>query len=156
MTVSKIPQGYHAVTPYLVIPGADRAIDFYKQAFGAKERLRLQIPGGPVGHAELELGDSVIMLADEFPQMGVVGPQAGQRPPVSLCLYFTDADAVFAKAVELGATIDRPIQDQFYGDRSGTVRDPFGHYWTIATHIEDVPQEEVQKRFEAMMQQPPS
>jgi len=154
MSVSKIPAGYHSVTPYLVIAGADKAIEFYQQAFGAKERLRLQMPAGPVGHAELDIGDSIIMIADEFPQMGIVGPQAGQRPPVGVCLYVADADAVFAKAVELGATVDRPVQDQFYGDRSGTVRDPFGHYWTIATHIEDVPQEEVQKRFEAMMNQP--
>lgn len=151
MSVSPIPSGYHAVTPYLVISGADAAIEFYKAAFGATEALRLNGAGGKVAHAEIEIGDSRLMLADEWPDMGIVGPDPQRRTPVGFCLYVSDVDAVFDRAVQLGATVDRPVAVQFYGDRSGTVRDPYGHLWTIATHVEDVTQEEVQRRFDAMM-----
>ena len=152
-SVKPIPDGYPVIAPYMIIRGAARALDFYKQAFGAKERLRLEMPGGTIGHAEIELGGSVIMLADEFPQMGAKGPESYGGSPVTLHLYVEDVGAVVARAVSLGAKVTRPVQNQFYGDRSGTVVDPFGHTWNIATHVEDVSPEEVGKRFEALMKQ---
>jgi PhnB protein len=151
MPVSPIPAGYHSVTPYLIVSGAARAIEFYKKAFGAAEVLRLQSPDGKVGHAEVKIGDCHIMLADEFPEMGAKSPQSIGGTPVGLCIYLANVDAAFDKAVAAGGKVDRPVQDQFYGDRSGTIIDPFGHKWTLATHIEDVPQEEVERRFAAMM-----
>ena len=148
--VHYIPAGYHTATPYLIVNGAARAIEFYKQVFGATETFRMTGPGGKLGHAEIKIGDSQIMLADEFPEMDARSPEAMGGTPVSLLLYFEDADAVFARAVAAGAKTLRPVQDQFYGDRAGTVADPFGHKWTIATHKEDLSPEEVQKRAAAL------
>ena len=149
-TVKPIPDGYSVITPYLIIRGAAVALDFYKQAFGATERMRLDMPGGLVGHAEIQLGNSVIMLADEFPQMNCRGPEAYGGSPVSLHFYVTDVDAVVARAVSLGAKVTRPVANQFYGDRSGTISDPFGHTWNIATHVEDVSPEETTRRAAKM------
>ena len=148
--VKPVPDGYSNVTPYLVIKGAAAAIDFYKKAFGATELMRMPHPDGRIGHAELKFGDSHVMLADEFPEMNVVSPQTLGNSPVGLLLYVDDVDATFAKAVALGATVNKPLADQFYGDRTGTVVDPFGHKWTIATHKEDVSPEEMQRRIAAM------
>ncbi len=147
--VKSIPDGHHAVTPYLIIDGAARAIDFYKTAFGATELFRLAQPDGRVGHAELQIGDSRIMLADEFPEMGARGPRAVGGTPVTLHLYIDDVDAVVARAIAAGAKVLRPVQDQFYGDRSGMLEDPFGHYWHVATHTEDVSPEEMERRAAA-------
>src|SRR5216684_2657647 len=145
--VKSIPDGYHSITPYLVIKGAAAAIEFYKKAFAAVEFVRMPQPDGRVGHAELKIGGSVIMMADEYPEIEAVGPKTLGNSPVGLLLYVEDVDAVFAKAVSLGAVIKKPLADQFYGDRSGTVEDPFGHKWTIATHKEDVAPEEMKKRM---------
>ena len=150
MAVKPIPEGYHTVTPYLIVKGAAGAIEFYKKAFGAKELVRMPGPGGCVMHAEIKVGDSPIMMADEMPEMGYRGPQALGGTPVSICLYVENVDALFAQAVAAGANVMRPLQDQFYGDRSGTVTDPFGHVWTIATHKEDVSPAEMEKRMAAM------
>lgn len=147
--VSAIPEGYHTVTPYLIIDGASHAIDFYKEAFGATEVFRLNQPDGKVGHAELLIGDSYIMLADEFPDMGIRSPRALGGSPVGLMLYLDDVDAVVARALAAGAKLVKPIENQFYGDRSGQLEDPFGHGWTIATHVEDVPPEELERRMAA-------
>jgi len=144
-----IPDGYHNITPYLVIKGASAAIDFYKQAFGAVEIMRMPQPDGRVGHAELKFGDSHVMLADEFPELDVVGPITLGNSPVGLLLYVDDVDKTVERAVALGAKIKKPVQDQFYGDRSGTLIDPFGHKWTLATHKEDVSDEELRRRAEA-------
>ncbi len=148
--VKPIPEGYHSVTPYLVVTNAAEAIAFYHQAFGATELFRLPMPDGKIGHAEIKIGDSQIMLAEEFPEMGVRSPQAFGGTAVSLALYVEDADTVFDRAVFAGATTERPVQDQFYGDRCGTLLDPFGHRWTVATHKEDVAPEEMQRRMAAM------
>ena len=144
--VKPIPDGYPVVAPYLIIPGAARALEFYKEVFGAKERMRLDMPGGVLGHAEIQIGDSVVMMADEFPQMAMPGPAKYGGSPVSLHLYVTDVDAVVTKAVSLGATVTRAVANQFYGDRSGTITDPFGHTWNIATRVEDVSHEETARR----------
>jgi len=149
MAVKPIPEGYHTVTPYLVVKGGARALDFYKQAFGAKELFRFPGPGGKIMHAEIKIGDSPIMLADEFPEMGATSPESLGGTPVGIMLYVENVDALFNKAVAAGAKVSRPVIDQFYGDRSGTVTDPFGHKWTIATHKEDVSPEEMQKRAAA-------
>ena len=149
--VKPVPDGYHSVTPYLIVDGAAKAIAFYRQAFGAEELVRMDAPGGRVGHAELQVGDSRIMLADEFPEMGAKGPKSVGGTPVHLLLYVNDCDAVFARAVGAGATAKKPLADQFYGDRSGTVEDPFGHSWTIATHKEDVAPDEMERRAQAAM-----
>jgi PhnB protein len=153
MAVKPIPDGYHTVTPYLIVKGAAAAIEFYKKAFGATELMRMAGPGGCVMHAEVRIGDSLVMLADESPEMGARGPQTVGGSPVSLCLYVEDVDAVAGRATAAGAKVVRPVQDQFYGDRSGTFSDPFGHVWTIATHKEDVSHEEMKRRAEAFMQQ---
>jgi PhnB protein len=153
MAVKPIPDGYHTVTPYLYIRGAARALDFYKKAFGAVELMRMATPQGKVGHAEIKIGDSHLMLADEHPEMGARGPESLGGASAGLCLYVEDADARFHQAVAAGAKVVRPLKDQFYGDRSGTVADPFGHVWTIATHKEDVPPEEMRKRAEAAMKE---
>jgi PhnB protein len=150
--VKPIPDGYHTATPYLIVQGAAQAIDFYKAAFGATELFRMEGPGGKIGHAEIKIGDSPIMLADEHPDMGAVSPTTLGGSPVHMLLYVADVDAAFPRAVDAGAEISRPLQNQFYGDRSGTVKDPFGHTWTIATHVEDVPPEEMQARAAAAMQ----
>ena len=147
--VKPIPDGYHSITPYLCCDGASAAIDFYKRAFGATERLRMDAPGGKVGHAELEIGDSVIMLADEFPEMDFRAPKGGGGTPVNLHLYVDDVDATFARAVKEGARVLRPLEDKFYGDRSGSLADPFGHVWHLATHTEDLSPEEMKRRGEA-------
>jgi PhnB protein len=147
--VKPIPEGYHSVTPYLIVDGAAQAIEFYKQAFGAVEAFRMDIPGGKVGHAELKIGDSYLMLADEHPAMGARGPKTVGGSPISLVLYVEDVDAVVARAVEAGAKLTRPVADQFYGDRTGGVEDPFGHAWYVATHVEDVSSEEMEKRAAA-------
>src|SRR6185295_16707190 len=135
MSVKPIPDGYHTATPYLIVKGASDAIDFYKKAFGATELMRMPGPGGCVAHAEIKIGDSPIMLADEFPQMDARGPKTIGGTPVGLMLYVEKVDEVFARAIAAGAKELRPLQNQFYGDRSGTLEDPFGHKWTIATHI---------------------
>ena len=141
-----IPEGYPPVTPYLIVDGAAAAIDFYGSVLGAKERMRMDGPGGKIGHAELEIGDSVVMLADEHPEIGALGPRAVGGTPVSLHTYVEDADAVFARALDAGAKERSPMEDKFYGDRMGTFEDPFGHHWHVATHVEDVPPEEMAKR----------
>jgi len=146
-----IPEGYPRVTPYLIVDGANAAIDFYSSVLGASERMRMPMPGGRVGHAELQLGDSMIMLADENPEMEIRGPRAVGGTPVTLHVYVEDADATFRRAVEAGAKELRSVEDQFYGDRSGQFEDPFGHRWNVATHVEDVPPEEMSKRVEAAM-----
>ncbi|MBA3241034.1 MAG: VOC family protein [Acidobacteria bacterium] len=150
--VKPIPDGYHSLTPYLIVDGAARAIEFYKEAFGATEMMRMDEPGGKVGHAELKIGDSIVMLADEFPDMGRRGPQSIGGTPVSFMLYVEDVDAVVSRAVAAGGKLVRPIKDQFYGDRTGGVDDPFGHSWYIATHIEDVSPEEMERRAAAVHQ----
>jgi PhnB protein len=153
--VKPIPEGYHTVTPYLIIRGAAKAIDFYKKAFGATELFRMAQPDGRIGHAELKIGDSPIMLADEHPQMGAKSPEAFGGSPVSILLYVEDVDKVFNQAVAAGAKVERPVQNQFYGDRSGGVKDPFGHSWYLSTHIEDVSHAEMERRAkEAMKKQP--
>lgn len=141
-----IPDGYHTVTPYLVCRGASRAIDFYEKTFGAKELYRLEGPGGTVGHAELAVGDSRVMLADESPDGMWRSPQSVGGTAVSIVLYVEDVDVVFRRAISEGATEVQPLKNQFYGDRSGTLRDPFGHIWTINTHVEDVPEDEIARR----------
>jgi PhnB protein len=144
-----IPQGYCSITPYLVVKDAARAIEFYKRAFGATEMTRLVAPHGRIGHAELKIGNSVIMLADEFPDGGTRSPGSLGGSPVSLLLYVEDVDAVARRAVAGGARLLCPVKDQFYGDRSGTLVDPFGHQWQVATHKEDVPREEMRRRAAA-------
>jgi PhnB protein len=146
-----IPDGYPRVTPYLIVDDANAAIDFYIEVLGATERMRMSAPEGRVGHAELEIGDSMIMLADEFPDMGARSPKAIGGTPVSLHVYVEDADRVFDRAIEAGAQPLRPIEDRFYGDRSGEFEDPYGHRWSIATHVEDVPPGEMEKRAAAAM-----
>ena len=150
MAVKPVPQGYHTVTPYLIVEDGAAAIEFYKKAFGAKELLRFPGPGGKLMHGEIQIGDSPIMLADEFPEMGARSPQALGGTPVGICLYVPDVDSLFNQAIQAGGKVERPLQNQFYGDRSGTFIDPFGHKWTIATHIEDVTPEEIGRRMAAM------
>jgi PhnB protein len=145
--VSFQPAGYHTVTPYLIVKGASQAIDFYKKAFTATERMRMDMPDGKIGHAEINIGDSVVMLADEFPDMGIRSPQTLGGSPVSILIYVGDVDAVVQQAVGAGAAIERPVEDKFYGDRMGSVRDPFGHQWHIGTHKEDVSMEEMKRRM---------
>jgi uncharacterized glyoxalase superfamily protein PhnB len=148
-----IPTGYHAITPHLVIKGAAEAIEFYKRAFGAEELGRMPIPGSDgqmrVGHAALQIGDSRLMLADECPEYGVLGPNGSS--PVAIHLYVTDADATFDRAVEAGARVTMPLADMFWGDRYGKLVDPFGHHWSIATHQEDLTPEQMQERMQAHM-----
>lgn len=141
-----IPDGYHSVTPYLIVKDAARAIAFYEQAFGAKELFRMAEPDGRVGHAELQIGDSRVMLADEHPEIQARGPQSSGGSPVTIHLYVEDVDATVARAVAAGAQLTRPVADQFYGDRNGGLTDPFGHTWWVATHTEDVSEEEMERR----------
>jgi len=144
--VKPIPEGYPQVVASLSVDGAAAAIDFYREVFGASERMRMPGPEGKIGHAELEIGDSLIMLADEYPEMGIRGPKAIGGTAVTLNVYVDDVDTVFDRAVQAGAKALRPVEDQFYGDRSGQFEDPFGHRWSVATHVEDVPPEEMAKR----------
>jgi PhnB protein len=148
-----VPEGYHSVTPYLAIDGAAAAIAFYKQAFGATEVMRIAGPAGKVGHAEIEIGGSRIMLADEYPDMGFRSPKAYGGSPVGLHLYIADVDAVARQAVAAGAKELRPVKDQFYGDRSGSIEDPFGHVWHIATRKENLSEGELKRRAATAMQQ---
>ena len=150
MAVKYIPDGYHTATPYLIIKGAAEALEFYKKAFGASELLRMPGSDGKIGHAEIKIGNSPIMLADEFPNMGYKSPQSLGGSPVSIMLYVENVDKTVERAVAEGAKITKAVQDQFYGDRNGSIHDPFGHVWTISTHVEDVSPEEMQRRAEAM------
>ncbi len=150
MNVKPIPDGYASVTPYLIIDGAADAIEFYKNIFGAAERMRLARPDGKVAHAEIEIGGSVIMLADECPERGAKSPQSIGGSPVCLHLYVVKVDEVFVAAIAAGAQQLKPVENQFYGDRSGMFSDPFGHSWNVATHVEDVSPEELQTRMAAM------
>ena len=149
--VKPIPDGYPQVIPYLTIDGAAQAIEFYGKVFGARERMRMPSPDGKIGHAELEIGDALIMLSDEHPEMGARGPKSIGGSPVTIAVYVEDVDAVFQRAIENGASSTRDVEDQFYGDRSGQFTDPFGHKWNVATHVEDVPPDEMAKRMEKVM-----
>ena len=147
--VNPIPEGYHSVTPYLSIKGAAAAIDYYKEVFGATELFRMPGPEGKIGHAEIKIGNSPIMLADEYPDIEFVSPQTLGGTPVGLMIYVDDVDTMFKQAISRGAKEVKPLQNQFYGDRSGTLKDPFGHVWTIATHVENVAPEEIERRAAA-------
>lgn len=149
--VKPVPEGYHSVTPYLVLNDAAGAIEFYKTAFGASELMRMAAPNGRIGHAELRIGDSRIMLADEFPEMGARSARTIGGSPVHIYLYVEDVDAVTGRALAAGAKELRPVKDQFYGDRSGSIEDPFGHVWHVSTHKEDVPPDELKRRADQAM-----
>ena len=151
--VKPIPDDYPRVSVYLCCDGAAQAIDFYTQVLGATERMRIPGPEGKIGHAELQFGDSLVMLADEYPDMGVLGPKAIGGTPVMICIYVEDVDKVFASALAAGARSLREVEDKFYGDRAGEIEDPFGHRWTITSHIEDVPPDEMERRAAEMMGQ---
>lgn len=148
-TVNPIPDTYPRITPYLCVDGAEAAIDFYGKVFGATERMRLPMPNGKLGHAEVQIGDGVLMLSDEDPDWGALAPGTVGGTPVTVSVYVEDVDAVHAAALEAGATETMPVKDQFYGDRSGGFVDPFGHKWMVATHIEDVSPEEIERRMQA-------
>jgi PhnB protein len=147
-SVNPIPEGYPRLSPYLCVDGAARAIDFYTEVLGASLKMRMDGPDGTIGHAELALGDSIVMLADEYPDMGVLSPTRVGGTPVTLHTYVEDVDAVFERAVASGAKVLRPVENQFYGDRSGQFEDPFGHRWSVASHVEDVSEEEMARRAE--------
>jgi PhnB protein len=151
MATQPIPEGYHTVTPYLAVEDATEAIEYYTRAFGAKERVRMETPDGKVGHAELEIGDSLVMLSDPFPQASTKPPNELGGTSVSVFMYVEDVDAVVKQAVDAGATVTMEVADQFWGDRFGSVKDPFGHLWSIATHVEDVPPEEMAERAKVAM-----
>ena len=151
MAVKHIPVGYHSITPYLILSNAVRGLEFYKQAFGAVELLRLSDPVGKISHAEIRIGDSVIMLADEFPDIDAPSPTTLNGTTVSLMTYVEDVDLQFDRAVKAGAIVRRPVTDQFYGDRNGILVDPFGHVWTISTHKEDLRPDEIKERAAALM-----
>jgi PhnB protein len=151
MAIKPIPEGYHTATPYLVVDDAARAIEYYVKAFGAKELGRMEAPDGKIGHAELELGDSRIMLSDPFPQASTQPPKQLGGTTASVFMYVENVDAVVKQAVDAGATVTMEVADQFWGDRFGTITDPFGHVWSIATHVEDVPPEEMAERAKAAM-----
>jgi PhnB protein len=149
MSVKPIPEGYHSVTPYLAVRNASAALEFYRNAFGATELMRMPDDKGRVAHAEIKIGDSPIMLADEHPELDFLGPESRGGSTMALLIYTEDVDALFRRALEAGATEVRPLKDEFYGDRTGTVRDPFGHVWHLSTHKEDVPPEEMEKRMKS-------
>jgi PhnB protein len=151
MATKPIPEGYHTLTPYLAVDNATEAIEFYKRAFGAEERVRMPGPGGTIGHAELAIGDSLVMLSDPFPQSSVRAPKELGGTSASVFMYVEDVDAVVKQAVDAGATVTMEVEDQFWGDRFGTVSDPFGHSWSIATHVEDLTPEEIAERGKAAM-----
>jgi len=154
MAVKPIPEGYHSVTPYLILDDATRALEFYKKALSAVELLRMPAPGGKIGHAEIRIGDSSIMLADENPEMGAKSARTLGGSPVSLMVYVEDVDARVAQAVAAGAKLTRPVANQFYGDRTGGIEDPFGYHWYLATHVEDVPPDELARRAAKAMGEP--
>ena len=149
MAVNPIPEGYHSVTPYLIIDGASEAIRFYEQAFGASEVMRMPM-GDRIAHAEITIGDSHVMLADEWPDMGHLGPKSRGGPTSSLMIYVEDVDTAFQRALDAGGTQQRPVEDQFWGDRMGVLTDPFGHQWTLATHVREVSPEEMQRHMAEM------
>ena len=151
--VNPIPEGFHTVTPYLCVKDAARAIEFYKKAFDATEVMRLAEPSGRIGHAEIRIGDSPVMLADEFPEMGFLSPESLGGSAVRINLFVGDVDALTSQAIAAGAKVQRPVADQFYGERSGTIMDPFGHIWLISTRIEDVSPQEMQRRYDDLMKQ---
>jgi PhnB protein len=151
MGVQPIPEGYHTATPYLAVDDAAEALEYYKKAFGAKERGRMEAPDGKIGHAEIQIGDSLVMLSDPFPQASTRTPKELGGTTASVFLYVEDVDAFVQKAVDAGATVAMEVADQFWGDRFGTITDPFGHVWSVATHIEDVPPEEMAERAKAAM-----
>jgi PhnB protein len=151
MATQPIPEGYHTVTPYLAVEDATEAIEYYTKAFDAKERVRMETPDGKVGHAELEIGDSLVMLSDPFPQASTKPPNELGGTSVSVFMYVENVDAVVKQAVDAGAMVTMEVADQFWGDRFGSVKDPFGHLWSIATHVEDVPPEEMAERAKAAM-----
>lgn len=148
MAVKPIPEGYHSITPYLIIDGAADALEYYKKAFNATELMRME-HGGKIGHAEMKIGDSPFMLSDEHQEMGHRGPKSLGGSSVGIMIYVDDVDTIFKQAIDAGGTEVKALQDQFYGDRSGTLTDPFGHVWTVATHKEDVTPEEIEKRLAA-------
>ena len=147
MAVKPVPDGYHSVTPGLVVHDGARALEFYKKAFGAEELFRMPM-GDKIGHAEIKIGNSIVMLSDEWPDMGLLGPKNRGCTTVSLMIYVDGVDAAFKRAVDAGGTVEKPVQNEFYGDRSGTMIDPFGHRWTLATHVEDVLPEEMSRRMD--------
>jgi PhnB protein len=146
-----VPEGYHTASPYLIVANAAAALEFYRTAFGATAKRRLALPDGKIMHAEIKIGDSILMLADEFPSHEAFGPEHFGGSPVSIVLYLENADATYARALGAGAIALRPMADQPFGERSGTLRDPFGHRWTLTTHLEDISDEEIERRFAAMM-----
>jgi PhnB protein len=150
MAVKGVPEGYHSVTPYLVVKGAAQAIEFYKRAFNAQEMFRMDGPNGSIGHAEIKIGNSIVMMADENPQMGAKAPATLGGSPVSLLVYVDDVDTFAAQAVKAGLKVVRPLENQFYGDRMGSYTDPYGHTWHLASHVEDVSPEEMQRRAQEM------
>src|SRR5216683_5039599 len=150
MATKSIPDGYHSVTPYLIIKGAADAIDFYKRAFGATELMRMAAPDGKIGHAEIKIGDAILMLSDEYPEMNVLSPETIGGSPVVIHLYVENVDVTAGQAIAAGAKVVKPVEDQFYGDRAGKFTDPFGHHWWLATHKEDVAPEEIKKRVAAL------
>lgn len=152
-TVKAIPEGYEGAIPYLIIKGAAAALEFYKKAFGATEIMRMPAPGGTIGHAEIKIGKAIIMLADEFPDMDYKSPQAYAGTPVSIMIYVPDVDRFVQRAADAGTKIVRPVENKFYGDRGASLEDPFGHQWHFATHVEDVPPDEMEKRAKAFMKQ---
>lgn len=151
MAVKPVPEGFHTLTPYLAIENAAEAIEYYKKAFGAEEKFRMDAPGGKIGHAELAIGDSIVMVSDPFPQASSKSPKELGGTTAGAFMYVEDVDAVFKQAVDAGATVTMEVADQFWGDRFGTLTDPFGHVWSIATHVEDVPPEEMAERAKAAM-----
>jgi PhnB protein len=153
MAAKPIPDGFHSLTPYLILTGAARAIEFYQGVFGATEIARFDDPSGRVGHAELRIGDSVLMLSDEYGEMGYQSPQTVGAASSLTHVYVADVDACFARATAAGATVMKPVKDEFYGDRTGSFRDPFGHLWTVATHVEDVSREEMKRRMDELTKQ---
>jgi PhnB protein len=151
MATKPIPEGYNTISPYLAVEDAAEAIEYYKRAFGAKETVRMNAPGGKIGHAELEIGDSHVMLSDPFPQASTKPPKELGGTTASIFMYVEDVDAVVQRAVDAGATVTMEVADQFWGDRFGSITDPFGHSWSIATHVEDVSPEEIEERGKAAM-----